>query len=695
MTLSIVPIWKEAPFLRLLPPFITGILLQWYLDFSLPFIIIALIVTALSLVVIQNVSIATRFRLQWITGLTLNLALMCTGSMITYHNQPAHTSTWLGNHYKEEGKIKAVLQEPLASKSKSFKAVASVHQLYMNDSIVSVNGNIILYFSRQVKYTELSYGSTIIINKRLIPVKNSGNPGSFNYQRYCIFNQIAYQVYLKPGDFIVAGTGETRGLKSVIFSVRQQVLNILTTYIKGKQERGLAEALLIGYKDDLDKNLAQSYANTGVIHIIAVSGMHLGIIYWLLSLVMGPLKKKPGMKWFVFLLILSGIWIFSLIAGAGPSVLRSAVMFSFISTGEFFHKRNHIYNNLAASAFLLLCWNPFWLWDAGFQLSYAAVLSIVIFFRPIYNLVYFRNKILDAVWKLNAVTLSAQLLTLPFSLYHFHQFPNLFLPANMIAVPLSGLLLIGEILLCIISFAPVLARLTGKALNFLIGLMNDFIKHINALPFASWSHLQLNVCQAALLLIIITAVALWLMQKSKPAMIVALVSVSLFMCLRSASFIAAKQQRKLIVYNVPQKTTIDFINGRYFYYAGDQMVQHDQFIRNFHLEPSRTLHRVSQARSLPRLTGRLPLFRFGNILVLIADPAFVQFKPLQLPDVIILSNNPSFSFKHAIKPASTIHVVATGSNSRHKITKWKQECEAQGFAFHDVSEKGAFILNIR
>jgi competence protein ComEC len=166
------------------------------------------------------------------------------------------------------------------------------------------------------------------------------------------------------------------------------VISTLKKYIPGDKESGLAEALLIGYKDDLDKNLVQSYSNTGVVHIIAISGLHLGIIYWLLLAVTKPLKQNKKLVWLRLLLTISALWAFTLLAGAQPSVLRSAIMFTIIAIGQLAARKGSIYNTMALSAFVLLCINPFWLWDVGFQLSYTAVLSIVVFFRPVYNWFY-------------------------------------------------------------------------------------------------------------------------------------------------------------------------------------------------------------------------------------------------------------------------------------------------------------------
>jgi competence protein ComEC len=688
---SIAPAWKEAPFLRLLPPFITGILLQWYTTPAVSWLLTTSATAALLLLFIHTAPIAARFRLRTLSGICINALLLSAGALITYLNHPANKPGWLPLHYNQQGSIKAVLQEPLVRKTNSYKATAAAKQLFHNGNLTPVNGNIIVYFNPRVKVTDLSYGSIITINKQLTPVKSSGNPGSFNYQRYCTFSEIAYQVYLSPQDFIINEGRETRGLQQLIFTCRKQILNTLSEYIKGAKQQALAEALLIGYKDDLDKDLVQAYANTGVIHIIAVSGMHLGIVYLLLNWLVQLFKKKRFTRWVNAAVILAALWAFSLLAGAGPSVIRSAVMFSLIIIGDAFSKRSTVFNNLAASAFILLCWNPFWLWDAGFQLSYAAVVSIILLFRPVYNLVFVQNKLLDGAWKLNAVTISAQLLTLPFTIYHFHQFPNLLLLANLVAVPLSGILLIGEIILCCIAFIPPLAAPLGAVINLLAGFLNDFIERINLLPFASWTQLYITIPQAVLLMLIICSGAVWCMHRRRPAFIGALACMALFMVVRSWSFMTAGAQRKLIVYNVSKTPALDFIEGRHYYFAGDAAVQSTPMLRNFHLEPSRTMHRVSEAVTLPGLLGQWPLFWFNGKRIMIIDnetPAIAQNPNLQL---LVISKNPPVSVLQSVRPQ---YVVADASNSQRKISQWQQACAALNIPFHSVTHKGAFIMNI-
>ncbi len=160
---------------------------------------------------------------------------------------------------------------------------------------------------------------------------------------------------MKPGEFNVLRATDKKWLHIFLDATREKVLNILRTNIRGDKELGLAEALLIGYKDDLDKTLVQSYSNTGVVHIIAISGLHLGLVYWLMLLLLKPLRGRKYLKWIHPVIIITGLWLFSLLAGAQPSILRSAVMFTCIVAGENLSRKTSIYNTLALSAFILLC----------------------------------------------------------------------------------------------------------------------------------------------------------------------------------------------------------------------------------------------------------------------------------------------------------------------------------------------------
>lgn len=690
--------WKKAPFIRLLLSMMAGIVLQWRLQINLQLLWITLSTVTILSAIFFFIPIFKRYTFNSLNGIIICLVFTVIGALLTWQEDIRHDHNWIGNIYDGTDALIVTIDEPLVEKTKSLKANATVSFLQRNDSLINATGKIILYFKKDTSLLRsLQYGSQIIFKQKLQEIKNSGNPGGFDYKRYSLFNGITHQVYLKPDDFQLLPGKKQNVIRKFIYSSREWVLSSLRKNIKGDKELGLAEALLIGYKDDLDQTLVQSYTNTGVVHVIAISGLHLGLIYWLLLLLFKPLQRSRKTKWVNALLIITGLWLFTLLAGAQPSVLRSAVMFSCLVLGKNIDKKASIFNTLAFSAFILLCINPYWLWDVGFQLSYTAVLSIVIFMRPIYNLFYTKNKIIDFFWKLNAVTLAAQILTVPVSIYHFHQFPVYFFITNFIAVPLSGVILIGEIILCVISFMPTVALFIGTIVSWLIGLMNTCVERVEAIPHSLWDSLQINVMQAFLIIAAAAAASYWLMEKSKQGFITVLVILLIFFTLRTYSIINANRQQKLIVYNIPQKQAIDIIDGQDYLFVGDSSLRTDDFARNFHLKPARILYRLSPVDHISGLSinKNFISYKLKHILLLNNSVFYSPAPATQTIDLLIISRNPKINFSKLSKAFEIKQVVFDGTLSPWKVNSWKKDCDSLHIPYYDVVTDGAFVMSLR
>ncbi len=687
---------RKTPFIRIFLLLAVGIVTGWYLKIPLSISWLGLFLGCFLIVIRLAFSLVQHLRFAFLGPIAVAVSFISLGSLLVYYNDVRTNARWLGNYPVSEKAFVATLQEPLVEKPKSFKAESAIS--LMSDSAVSrsVQARVIIYFSKDTLLKTVGYGSQIVFKKPLQEIKGSGNPGAFDYKRYALFQGITYQVYLQKDDFLVLPSVEKKPVASFLLTVRHKVLAILKENIKGEKETGLAEALLIGYKDDLDKNLVQSYTNTGVVHIIAISGLHLGLIYWLLVVLLKPLVIKKSTRWLQPIIIITGLWFFALLTGAQPSILRSAVMFTCIVLAQSISRKSSIYNTLAFSAFILLCYNPFWLWDVGFQLSYAAVLSIVIFFRPVYNLLYVKNKLLDAIWKMNAVTIAAQLLTLPLSIYHFHQFPLHFLLTNFVAVPLSSLILLGEILLCAIYFIPLAAAFLGKILTWFIYWMNTFIEQTDKLPWFLLQGLQISIVQAALLYVFIGLITYAVWEKNKQALKAGFLVLLLFFVIRSYSFYSATQQRKMIVYNIPGKRAIDFVDGRKYVFEGDTSLLSDDFARNFHLNPSRILHRMEPARSLSSLQKNGKYYSFSGKKIILIDTA-VRYLPINNPptiDVLIISGSPRFYLKDFTKSFAVKTVIFDGNVAAFRVNQWKKDCASLHIPWYAVNEKGAFVMNL-
>ena len=506
-----LPFWKDAPFTRIIIPFINGITISYYTGLDERICLVIIVGLLIFFACYELLTLEWKFRFRLLNGILMILFIATTGAYFAGIKNPYRKISLPQQSSSNEMVYVISLAEPLSEKKSSWKALCRIEYIRNNNEIFYPGTNVLLYLKKDSIANFPLYGSRIAFKKPPERIKNFITGSSFDYQRYCALKNIHYQVFLKPSECIFLKGRISNPVNEFLFKTQQWVITILKKNIKGDKECGLAEALLIGYKNDLDKNLIQSYSNTGVVHVVAISGLHLGLIYSILNMICRPFKRKFLRP----LIILTGLWMFSLLAGGSPSVLRSAVMFSTMVIGETVSRKSSVLNNLAVSAFILLCYDPYWLWDLGFILSYGALLSIVMFMKPVYSMYISENKIIDYIWKLNAVTISAQILTLPVLIYYFNQFPNLFIITNFLAIPLSGIILTGEIILCAIYFIEPIAMLCGKLLRISIKLMNGIVEYIDGLPFSSIRNIHINFMQVVLLYVIIGFTTSWLMNKHK------------------------------------------------------------------------------------------------------------------------------------------------------------------------------------
>lgn len=686
--------WKQAPFLRLTIPFATGIVCQYYTDCPPQIPLIAASIATLISLLLSKAAVPILFKFRFILAYSFLVLLLSTGMWRMYHKTQSLQPS--GIHHIEDSinTYIACIQEPVAEKNNSYKTIATITHQLIRDSAIPAKATVLLYFSKHPANARLYYGHKILFRKQLQPVKGPANPGNFDFKTYCQQQGIFHQTYLSPADFLVLQQPNTSSFKYTMFKLRDTIVNILSRFIHGPKEAGLAEALLIGYKNDLDKSLIQSYSNTGVIHVIAISGLHLGLIYMLLTLLFKPLGNKKIIRIIRPIFIITGLWTFGFLAGGSPSILRSALMFTCIAIGECLAKKASIYNSLAASAFLLLCYNPYWLWDAGFQLSYTAVASIALFQQLVYHSVPCSNRFADLCWKLIATTIAAQVLTLPLTLYLFHQFPVVFLFTNIIAIPLSSIILTGEIFLCLLSFFPVAANPTGTVLSWLIRFMNETIEYFDALPYSSITPINIRLTQMILLYASISSLAIWLLHKQRKMVIPALLLLLAYFSIGAIDHWHLRHQNLLVVYHVPKATIIDQITGRQFTPAGDSTAAQNFNTQRYTLQPARNLFEVKRSNAQHE-TG--PMIFTNSQTLLLIDPDFPEPPPLTQPmapvDALLISHNPPVSPRLLLSRLPCKTLVLDGSNSPKTVRNWTEVCKEAGIPCHSTAHQGAFVLN--
>jgi len=687
---------KNFPFVKLVAALAAGIIIQWYFH---PGIKIILVITAFivgAIICFSFLPEAKRFTLNWLRGGFFLLLFVFAGMMLTRKQNIQNNAYWFGKIYKPENTVLLTLQEPPVEKANSYKALASVDAVQINRQWQPTKGKILLYFKKDGAALNLNYGSQIILNKNLLAITNSGNPVALNYKRYCLFQNITKQVFLSKNDYIALSSTNKNFLNQLLFSVRDAALKTMQQNIHSPKELGIAEALLIGYRNDLDKDLVQAYSDTGVVHIIAISGMHIAILYASLIWFFKLFKSSKLKKILEPIIILAVIWMFTLIAGAAPSIARASVMFTCILAGKLLQKNGNMYNTLAASAFILLVYNPFSLWDVGFQLSYAAVLSIVIFFKPVNNFIYIQNKSLRKLWQLTSVTLAAQIFALPIVIYHFHQLPLIFLIGNLIAVPLSAFILYAELALFIFSFWHNAAALIGIAIEYCLKFLNFFIQYMDGVNFAVWDGLHISIWQLIALSGFIIAISAWIFSKNKSTFFFGLGFLLSFFILRDINFIQHAQQQKLIVYNVPKYIAVDFISGNNCRFSGDSVVISNTLLRNFNLKQSRIKDGLSINKNilLPHCNNTILNYNNKKILLLNRTLPSSNISKKIPVDIVILCGkiNNSMVELNLIFDCKTY--ISASNIAVWKSIQWKKDCEQLHLRFHSVAQQGAAVIKL-
>ncbi|TWF44485.1 competence protein ComEC [Chitinophaga polysaccharea] len=687
--------WKPAPFLRLIFPFLAGISIQLYTELPPLLLLCTVTVCACCAWLFRYLPVQWRFKQAWLPGMLLQVSMAGGGALLLYKADIRHQQGFFQDIRTDTSLVLLQIEEPLQPKAKSFKSTARVIALYVQYRWMPAKGNLLLYIARDTMRPLLVYGDRLVVRKKPELIRSNGNPGGFNYQQYCVSQQLYQQLYLQAADYYKLSRMGGSSVNRWLLHARDYCLSCFRRYIGAGPEAGMAEALLIGYRQDLDKAVVQDYSNTGIVHIIAISGMHLALLYGTL---LWCLRWLPPGKWTGILkaiLILGVLWGFALLTGASASVLRSAVMFTGITLGRFVLERySSIYNMLAASAFLLLAYQPYLAIDAGFQLSYLAVLSILLFYQPLYELWNIKRKWMIILWQMMSVSLAAQLMTTPVSLFYFHQFPNYFLLANLMAVPLSTVIIYGEVILLGLSPFPVLATFAGLVIRFLIFAMNSCVRWLGTLPYALVTNIHCSLALTICLYVLLAGIALWWLSGWRPGALLA--ALSLWGCLvtRAAWLTRVQQQSKIIVYNVPAYTAVDCIYGQQARFIGDDSI--------WQTAGAQTLlaarNEMGIHAGVPKGFQQYQHYScfYGRSLLIIDStlPRKVPGRKLQA-DYILLTHNPRVDINKLDSLYDYQLLIFAANNYAKRISHWKQDCEATGRRYYVVGEQGAFVAELR
>lgn len=486
--------------------------------------------------------------------------------------------------------ILATLLEYPTEKTNSYQAQLKIHRA---DSAVYHHETILAYFEKTDSVNQLQPGDQLVAKCRLQAIRNQGTPYGFDYQKFMANRQIYYSTYISARNYARVQKGSRKSLLFQAEHLRSSLIGLLKSYIKNQESLQVISALTLGYRKELSPETRSYFASTGAMHVLAVSGLHVGMIYLFLSSLLGFLKRTRFGKLFYVLAIGLLLWFYALLTGFSPSVQRATVMFSFILIGSSLQRPPAIYNSIAASAFILLLFNPNLLFEVGFQLSYAAVTSIVFFFPRLESLVKPRNKLSKKLWQLFCVSLAAQFGTFALSIYYFNQFPVYFWLSNFLVIPAAYFILGGTFLFFLLSPFGHLAQILASFVSAITFATTFLLRQIEQLPFSLIENISLSTPQLLLLLAMGATLLFFIKLKRKAFFFTSVILLGGFLLAGFFQKLQTFNQQKFIVY--ADNNDIHLINGRtnYLIQTSDETPNEQSIqpvINALNLEPPILIH---------------------------------------------------------------------------------------------------------
>ena len=572
------------------------------------------------------------------------------------------------------------LHEKLKSTKKNQRYVAIIKSINHRKSL----GKILLNIRHSSQNTNIPIGSHLAVDGLLYHNKAPFNPNQFDYSGYLENQQIYAQIYTLWPKLKIITTENT--IWSKFSNFRTKIIDNLKKSNFNETELAVMIALLLGQQQDIDPETLQEYQLAGAVHILSVSGLHVGFIMLFINFLLKPIPNTSRNTYIKLLIIVLALWSYGILAGLAPSVVRSVTMFSFVAVGQHLRRSVNVYHSLLVSVLLILLWKPSFLFDVGFQLSYLALFFILWLQPLIADFWQPKNKITRYIWDILTVSLAAQLGTLPLSIYYFHQFPGLFFVTNVLVLPLLGIIMVVGLVAVIIGCFGTVPKFVIVPLTMMIAIQNKCIGWV-----ASWDALVFkNIGFTAAMLwtsyLVIIALGLWLQKPIYKKVVLAMVSVLLLQIVCLHNKWQSTNTQEMIVYHQKKSTMITERKNNKVILFGNDSIQ-NTIAKNQILQSYLTANfaKLTQRENLQNL------YYFNTQKILLIDSSAAV--PLNIkPDIVILVNSPKINLERYLSAYTPKQIVADGSNYKSYIRLWKATCHKAKIPFHITNEKGFYKI---
>lgn len=674
----------QFPLARITIGFILGLLFAFYLQPSTSAVFIAL-VTSTSIFGVLYFLSKNRKQLTLYFGIgTYFLSFIIGISTQIAHTDYFQRSNYIHNTavFEQPQFISLTIREKMKSSAFSDRYLAIINHIGQKEQ----SGRIILNIQNDSLHHVLEVGNSLLIKGTLTKNKPPNNPNQFDYSKYLEIKQIYAQLYADI-DEIKIGTEVEKNIWYYSSKLRTRIIRNLEKNNFNKTELNVAIALIMGQQQDISPDIIRDYQFAGAVHILSVSGLHIGFILLFVTYILKPIPNSKRGSFIKLIIILLSLSMFGIIAGLAPSVVRSVTMFSFVAIGNHLRRKVNIYHTLLVSVLLILLVEPSFLFDVGFQLSYIA-LFFIIWLQPLLSSIWKpKYKVSKYIWDILTVSFAAQIGTLPLSIYYFHQFPGLFFITNLIIIPLLSIIMILGVLVMLLAAVNMIPAFLSQLLEWSIYYLNKIINAIASLEQFIIQDIPLHFYLLLSGYLLLFTAILWFKKPSFNKLALVLISILILQFSYFKIQWKIQTEQELVVFNSKKSTLITERKGEnILVYANDSILktaQKNSLLKSYRIGNFSTLEQKKRLQNFIFFNGK-------KIFVL--DSSGIYPKNIK-PDIIVLTQSAKINADRLFQEMKPKLVVADASNFKNIQKLWKASCEKQKIPFHATGEKGFYKLN--
>ncbi|WP_025146234.1 ComEC/Rec2 family competence protein [Pedobacter jeongneungensis] len=689
----------EYVFVRILFPFLIGIGIFYFFPSKVCLQFLSIVVL-LNFSCILSLNIIYKklniYRYKGTIGILLFIFFLNLGGLLCLLNNQTLKNNYFGSGNYTSLKI-WVKDEPQQN-GNIIRFKAKVISGYQKNKQLRLSGQLLVALRLDsLKPIQLRYGDEIIISAKYAEIEPPYNPAEFDFKAWLSHQNIYHQTFIDQEHLIKTKYNIGNPIIMQALSLREKQVEKYRKLIKSNEAFAVASTLILGYRADLSKETLSAYTKTGTIHALSVSGAHVAIIYVVLDFLLMFLNRKRSLKIIKLILICTLIWGYALLTGLSPSVVRSAIMISILITAKVLSKNTNSYNILAFSAFCQLLYDPFLIWDVGFQLSYLAVFGLIYLQPKIYNLVYMKHKWTDRLWSFIAMSLAAQIVTFPLSIYYFHQFPLYFLFGNLfITIPLVLMMYLGiAVLVPWFSFlAPVF--------EWLINFTNSVLKWIADLPYATFSSIWINLPEFILLSLALGLFIYGLANFNKHFIFSSLLTFACYQVLIAYDDLTAFHQQKIIFFTLRKNYAAAFITGKESILVTDLKITDKNY--DFFVKPALTQLQINNIcfvnlkkdTVLKNFILKNNQLVFHHYKILVADER-LNYKKLSGSGTfssLWISGNTRFKLEGLAPEIKYKNLIIDATNKDYKIDMLKKTAKNNHLDFYILKKNKAYLVQL-